>query len=55
MRPIIKENGVRKKGYKWWFGVITNKIEISIPKIILINNIGTPPISPKKYTLAIPA
>ena len=32
---------------------MTNKIEMSTPKISLINNIGNPPNSPKKYTLSI--
>ena len=30
-----------------------DKIQISTPKISLINNIGIPPISPRNYTLAI--
>ena len=30
-----------------------NKIKTSTPKISLINNIGTPPNSPRKYTLEI--
>ena len=30
-----------------------NKIKISTPKISLINIIGTPPNSPRKYTLEI--
>ena len=30
-----------------------NKIKINTPKISLINNIGTPPNSPRKYTLEI--
>ena len=33
-----------EKGCKWRLGAIMNKIKTSTPKIILINNIGTPPI-----------
>ena len=41
------------KGCKWWLGLIVNKIEISNPKISLINCIGTPPHYPCKNTLSI--
>ena len=38
---------------KWWLEAINNKIEISNPKISLINCIRTPPISPCKKTIEI--
>ena len=38
-----KEAGGIEKGCGWWLGTIANKIEISKPKISLINYINTPP------------
>ena len=45
--------GGSEEGCKWRLGAIINKIEISNPKISLINCIGTPPNYPSNNTLAI--
>ena len=42
-----------EKGCKLRLGLKMNEIKMSTPKISLIDNIGTPPNYPRKYTLAI--
>ena len=41
-----KRLGGRRKGYEWWLGSIINKTEISNPRIVVVNCIGTPPNYP---------
>ena len=48
-----KRLGRSEKGCKWWLDAITNKIQISNPKIFLMNFIGTPPDSPINNILSI--
>ena len=45
--------GGREKGYEWQLRVMVNKIEMSNPKISLINYIDTPPNNLSNKMLAI--